>query len=64
MKMFQLLMSYLKKLLDKLKFYSRIIGKEVGDKLIQVLKNIGSDDDMFPEYEIKMVRDAVKDIWD
>ena len=52
------------KLLDKLKFYSRIIGKEVGDKLIQVLKNIGSDDDMFTEYEIKMVRDAVKDIWD
>lgn len=42
----------------------REMAKKAGDKLINILKEIGTDDDMFPEYEIQMVRDAVKDLWE
>ena len=56
------------KIIDKLKFYhranQRAFGEAAANKLISILKEVGTDDDMFPEYEIKMVRDAVKELWE
>lgn len=56
------------KIIDKLEFYhranQRAFGEAAANKLISILKEVGTDDDMFPEYEIKMVRDAVKDLWE
>ena len=56
------------KIVDKLKAYfgghPREYGKVAGERLIKVLKGIGTNDDMFPEYEIKMVRDAVTGDWE
>lgn len=55
------------KIIDKLEFYhranQRAFGEAAANKLISILKEVGTDDDMFPEYEIKMVRDAVKELW-
>ena len=56
------------KLVDKLDFYhkanQRIFVEAAANKLISILKEVGTDDDMFPEYEIKMVRDAIKELWE
>lgn len=56
------------KIIDKLKFYhranQRAFGEAAANKLISILKEVGTNDDMFPEYEIKMVRDAVKELWE
>ena len=56
------------KIIDKLEFYhranQRAFGEAAANKLISILKEVGTDDDMFPEYEIKMVRDAVKELWE
>lgn len=51
------------KLIDKLKFYylndPRGLGKLVGMKMIQMLENIDTDDDMFPRYEIDLIRNTI-----
>lgn len=56
------------KIIDKLEFYhranQRTFGEAAANKLISILKEVGTDDDMFPEFEIKMVRDAVKELWE
>jgi hypothetical protein len=56
-----------KKIVEKLDYYyhgnARDYGRAAADALVKRLKKIGSDDSIFPEYEIKMVRDAVKDLW-
>lgn len=56
------------KLVDKLEFYhktnQRAFKEAVANKLISLLKEVDTDDDMFPEYEIKMFRDAVKELWE
>ena len=56
------------KLIDKLEFYhkanQRAFGEAAANKLISILKEVGTDDDIFPKYEIKMVRDAVKEQWE
>ena len=37
-------------------------GKEAGDGRIKILRGIDTDDAVFPEYEIRLVRDAVSKI--
>ena len=57
-----------KKILEKLRKYHdsnpREIGEAAGERLIKRLKEVGTNDNMFPEYEIKMVRDTVTDVWE
>lgn len=52
-----------KKLIDKLQFYflnyPSGVGKIAGMKMIRTLENIDSDDDLFPEYYICLIRDAI-----
>lgn len=51
------------KLLEKLQFYflrhPRGVGKIAGMKMIRVLENIDTDDDMFPEYQISLIRHVI-----
>jgi len=37
-------------------------GEEAGDGRIKILRGIDTDDAVFPEYEIRLVRDAVSKI--
>ncbi len=37
-------------------------GEEAGDERIKILRGIDTDDAVFPEYEIRLVRDAVSKI--
>lgn len=52
------------KLIKKLNYYyhsnPRDMGKDAGNRLIQILKEVGTDDEMFPEYEIKMVKQVIE----
>ena len=52
------------KLIKKLSYYyhsnPRNMGKDAGNRLIQILKEVGTDDEMFPEYEIKMVKQVIE----
>ncbi len=54
---------YFTKLLDKLSFYydhgSFGAGKIAGMKMIERLRCVGTDDDMFPEYQIKEIQDRI-----
>ncbi len=54
----------LEKLIYKLRFYYLTspakLSKTAADKMIKILKGVGTDDDVFPEYEIKMIREAVE----
>ena len=51
------------KLLKKLDFYYHSnplkMGEDAAENLVRILKNVGTDDDMFPVYEINMVEDVV-----
>ena len=51
------------KLIKKLNYYYHSnpsnMGKDAGNRLIQILKEVGTDDEMFPEYEIKMVKQVI-----
>lgn len=53
-------------LLQKLTAYVQNIpileGKEAGDELIKILRRVDTDDAAFPEYEIRLVQDAVSKI--
>ncbi len=52
------------KLIKKLNYYYHSnpsnMGKDAGNRLIQILKEVGTDDEMFPEYEIKMVKQVIE----
>ena len=55
--------TYFEKLINKLEFYflnhPRGVGKIAGMKMINILKNIDTDDDMFPECQIQCIRDVI-----
>jgi hypothetical protein len=38
------------------------MGKDAGNRLIQILKEVGTDDEMFPEYEIKKVKQVIESV--
>ncbi|MCI6746834.1 MAG: hypothetical protein MR580_10760 [Anaerolactibacter massiliensis] len=52
------------KLIKKLNYYYHSnpsnMGKDAGNRLIQILKEVGTDDELFPEYEIKMVKQVIE----
>lgn len=55
-------------LLKKLNFYylneSREEAKRIAEGLIDILNRIGTDSPVFPVYQIKLIRDAVKESWE
>lgn len=55
-------------LMKKLNFYynneSAEVGKKVAASMIKMLKGIGSDSDIFPEFEILMIKDAARYPWE
>lgn len=54
------------KILKKLGYYYHSnpsnMGKDAGNRLIQILKEVGTDDEMFPEYEIKKVKQVIESV--
>lgn len=54
------------KIVKKLEVYNRInplqMGRDAGKRLIRILKNVGTDDDMFPEFEIQMVNEVLANL--
>lgn len=38
------------------------MGEDAGNRLIQILKEVGTDDEMFPEYEIKKVKQVIESV--
>ena len=38
------------------------MGKDAGNRLIKILKEVGTDDEMFPEFEIKKVKRIIESV--
>ena len=55
-------------LLKKLNFYycneDNVEAKKIAESLIGILKGVGTDSPVFPEYEIRMIRDAARFPWE
>ena len=57
----------LEDLLKKLNYYHYVNpnqAEKAGSLMIRILKNIGTDSDVFPEYEILKIKEAVRFSWE